>query len=755
MAYINSKNLYDKYVEDKTLFEAATGDYPIYTLQALGYPTGQKEDGTSDVTEQTMATIIDELPKRVLPRAPSAKVKMSNPVYQEMMDEILNKHLIPNANSQAPYLDKWHLMISEGAVYGLQYVEVFGHNSMGRYLTDFRLPSAVNCITDQLNDTAYMGNYIFIRVPTHESQIRLIIEEEEQKKKDNPNYKSEWSLPKLEDALEHARTSSIDDATSNIVAGDAVSQSENMVVLVYLYQKGLKSYNYVFLEDSGTTRTSNKAVIVKRTRNRDLDELLFVPYYHKIVLSNLYGQGIAAQLHAEQNVADQVKRLITRDRVMQLDPPMLVNTGVQGEVRLDPGGIMKTPVEAKASEMIAPVELNTVGKQTYLETTAADRSLMYNRTGTYNPVQQGITGSPSQSNTARGVQQRSERLGTNDLALRLRAKYTIGQILTRMLKLFIKHMKTTTNYRIDKKRWTRIRERTAIDPTKVKTEAALLKAQGKYADFDNDGNMIMKVPFQKIYEDMVEDVTAVIDAEFPEDKAEKARDLLDRFHQGAGDPRSSTLLDPRVVYRTALTDLGYDAEELMVDASENPAEAPITIAKVEEIANAISLRNDSNKYTDGTMSFDKLTPEQRHAKAAQVGLPPQGEYPDQVDDREKAEGLQIEKFKVALEAVKLAVEDEEKFKKVLALIEGKTQQPVQAAQIADKADPQAAQAAEEGGQQRAIEGMTNALQRIKTLGGSDADIEETTRILLEARNGVLTAEEATAQVQAIIKRLGG
>ena len=324
------KSIYDESKLEQNIWQE---DYPTYERLANNDLIDGLDENLPEVNDGSLAAALFKLPKRIVSSKLSGKVKAldrDEAWVAELANLQWNNEIIPNANSQAPFIRKWKDAVRKAAIYGsVPIINLFVDR--GDYTgSDFIIgqPQDVSLEPGKVSDTD--SDVIFWEVYYTKLQLKNIIE---QAKKDAKQAKADgvdegeynkWDVEKLNEVIkENAEEKR--KGTNGPKTEDDKGIGVKGIKFVVAFQRGVKAPFYMF----------HNSKCVREWTNPDPTGDIPIHYlycYQDFI--NPYGIGIVKLAGGTQNVLDYMRQADVAATQQGIFPPIAIE-GNESDVDLD------------------------------------------------------------------------------------------------------------------------------------------------------------------------------------------------------------------------------------------------------------------------------------------------------------------------------------------------------------------------------------------------------------------------------------
>lgn len=319
-----------QYLEKDTFFEAykASQNYmrPLFEpfdefeRIARNQPHPDLPREYPKVTDGTTSSIIQKTPRRIIQQLPTGVVTSdTNDWLSIVANFILNKRIIPNANSQFALLQKDWNVVKKGLTFGSQAGLVQFVNRGDYFGPDLIVPYVKDVLYEPGKVSDLDSNFMFVRAWYQPGDIKAIIEKEKQLKRSAKErgevYDSSWDLSALEKIKDEV-SQKPEDQQSQAEKDRQGEGHKGGVEIIHAFQTGVGAVFYSFSAKSGDC--------VRKKVNKDPRGIIPLhTFYADIDGANPLGWGLAEQLGPMQNLMDSEMQMYQYNRALMLNPPLI------------------------------------------------------------------------------------------------------------------------------------------------------------------------------------------------------------------------------------------------------------------------------------------------------------------------------------------------------------------------------------------------------------------------------------------------
>lgn len=327
MAFLQSKDLKSLYTQSKTEAHIWREAYPAFERLADNDLMESLDPNLPEVNDGSLSASLFKLPKRIINKKLSGTVKTTDR-EEAWLAELANmqweNEIIPNANTQAPFIRKWKDSVRKAAIYGSVPLITLNIERDGKTYTDFIVAQPQDVTLEPGKVSDYDSDVIFWDVYYTKLQLENMIEQavaeqaEAKKNNDLESY-NKWDIPAMRQIL---KTDNKEERSSL----DTPRQEQDKAVrpqgfkFCIAFQRGVNAPFYMYHKESDST--------VREWSNPDPTgdvPIHFLYCYQDFI--NPYGIGIVKLAGGTQNVLDYMRQADVLATQLGLRPPI----NIQGE----------------------------------------------------------------------------------------------------------------------------------------------------------------------------------------------------------------------------------------------------------------------------------------------------------------------------------------------------------------------------------------------------------------------------------------
>ena len=386
------------------------------------------------VTDGTLASIVQEQPKRIIQQIPTGLVHCGDyPEYAQIANFVLTDKLLPRMKHMGNILQKSWAMTSKALTYGSSASYTFFTRDGDDMYMDFAIPYVKDLLIERGKVFGPDSNILFMRAWYQKSDLKAIIDREKKFQAANKKYKSEWDLQALADFIEAG--ASAKDADLQTPAEREKGGDTGGYEVIHAFQKGKDESFYSF-----APKTQDGKVL-RSKKNKDPRGAMPIDFmYCNIDLSNPIGRGQVELSGGVQNLIDQQMQMYQFISTLLMGPPTMVWGDVdRSSIKLRPNALIDMGTNANNK-----IDFWTPNN-TAIQNFGNNYGLLKSQVLQLNSAQQPVSaeaGNPSFSKTQAGVKQQEARLGVSDNYLRKQFETWFGDECETALNIWFSEMST-------------------------------------------------------------------------------------------------------------------------------------------------------------------------------------------------------------------------------------------------------------------------------------------------------------------------
>lgn len=330
MAFIGKKELKSLYNDSKTEAHIWRESYPAFERLADNDIMEGQDSNLPEVNDGSLSAALFKLPKRIVNKKLSGTIKAidrDEAWVAELANIIWQNEIIPNANTQAPFIRKWKDAVRKAAIYGSVPLITISVERDGKTYTDFIVgqPQDVTLEPGKVSD--YDSDVIFWDVYFTASQWKTMIEDAKNETSDNDadNY-NKWDIPGMQKIAEGDFKEERDSLDTPRQQQDKAVRPKGIKCCIAV-QRGENAPYYMYHKETDVT--------VREWSNPDPTgdtNIHFLYCYQDFI--NPYGTGIVKLAGGTQNLIDYMRQADVLATQLGIRPPILIE-GSEEAVDID------------------------------------------------------------------------------------------------------------------------------------------------------------------------------------------------------------------------------------------------------------------------------------------------------------------------------------------------------------------------------------------------------------------------------------
>lgn len=414
---------HDNYIQNFDAYEAMLISRP-YDSVSKKIQNGLSDGRTTTIYQERAARVCGQLPKGDMKAAGKKDTGAA-----AVLDIVLQKYLYPNANAQAPLLEKFRNWQFYSSVYGFMPMYYDWHiNDRSGYIgSDCWLWHPRNFIPQigraSVEEMDYVTGLTFVGDEWIKDKLQM---------SDKIADEGGWDKEELDNLLRliEERLRFPDNRRDSLVTRERQSQADKgRIMIATRYEAGEDGNWVVFAPEYN-------GVVIRTIRNPHKNgQIPFVVKYSTPLFDNFYGLGDFQRAKPLQFASDGLDNFYFAGIKRGLYPATIINPAgvVKSSITQDPGAIWQETVPNSIREY----KTDPVGLSTYQAAKTLMNAAMLNQAGTTDTTNSTTSASdPNFSKTPQGIAQQAQRESARDNQDRFYLESKIEILLDRMMGLF-------------------------------------------------------------------------------------------------------------------------------------------------------------------------------------------------------------------------------------------------------------------------------------------------------------------------------
>jgi hypothetical protein len=325
LAFIDKKDLKNLYTDSKKEARIWRADYPAYERLMNNDLLEDLDENLPEVNDGSLAAALFKLPKRVVNKKLSGTVKTLD--RDEMwLAELANlqweNEIIPNANTQAPFIRKWKDAVRKAGGYGSVPLITLSVERDGKTFTDVIVAQPQDVTLEDGKVSDYDSDIIFWDVYYSDLQLENMIEQAEREQKDSKadtdsDAYNTWDVKAMKVILagKFKEEREPQDTPLQEEGKDVKPKGFKFCIT---FQRGVNAPFYMYHKETDST--------IREWTNPDPTgdvPVHFLYCYQDFI--NPYGIGIAKLAGGTQNVLDYMRQADVLATQLGIRPPIMVS----------------------------------------------------------------------------------------------------------------------------------------------------------------------------------------------------------------------------------------------------------------------------------------------------------------------------------------------------------------------------------------------------------------------------------------------
>lgn len=447
--YISPDDLLQNYNDAKRFMRPLHDPFDEYERIARNRPHPGIDKNLPRVTDGTLASIIQEKPKRIIQQIPTGKIECEDDWLEIVAQFILDNEIQPNAEEEAELIQKCWAVVSKGMTYGAQPAFVKFINRGEYFGTDFVLPYTKDVLLEPGKISDRASNVIMLRTWWTKNQIQALIAKEKKLSASavdrGDEYEGSWDVPALEEMIE-IKPGQKDNQSQT--ANERNKQlNSGFYEIVHVFQRGIGANFYSFNPKAPEDNNG----ILRTRKNPDPRGIIPIHYFYADEdLSNPMGRGVVEMSGGVQNLLDSEYQMYQYNRALLLNPPMKKRGNwSKANAKFVPNHIIELGTDTNAD--LEPLQIDNQALTNFPTNVSLMKSQIYNLTSSQDNSISAEAGDPNYSKTQAGVKAQDARLGVSDNHMRKQFESWYGTVAETELNLWFAERSGVQELTVDDK----------------------------------------------------------------------------------------------------------------------------------------------------------------------------------------------------------------------------------------------------------------------------------------------------------------
>lgn len=444
--YLNSDDLFDAFNDSKKYMRPLFEPFQEFERIARNRPHPGIDKNYPRVTDGTTSSVIEKTPRRILQQIPTGSAHSdTNDWLTHVAGFILTNKIIPNANSQYPFLQKCQAAVSKALTYGSQPAYIPFVNRGKYFGPDMVLPYVKDVFLEPGKLSDADSNYILLRSWYQPRDIKAIIAKSSKlKQRDIEDGWDTAALAQIQDSL-----SQKDDLSTTPNEKDKNNRNGG-IEIIHAFQRGIGGDFYSF-------HMGTKTLVRTKTNKDPRGEMPIHYLYAGIDVSNPLGRGFVEMVGAMQNLMDAEVQMYQYNRALMLNPP-IIKRGEwnKNQAKMAPNTLWDLGSNPNASAEALKIDSTAIAN--FPQNYGLMQSQIYQLLSAPNANISSQTGTQSFSKTQAGVQQQTSNLNVDDNYIRKQTEAWLEKVFETQLNLYFAEKNGVEELQLDQDTANEIRD---------------------------------------------------------------------------------------------------------------------------------------------------------------------------------------------------------------------------------------------------------------------------------------------------------
>lgn len=418
--YLEPSELKDAFTADEKEMKSLWKSFDEYERLAAGKIRTQIPPNFPRVNDNSLMSFLQEMPMRVLAQLQTGSVKAINrneAWVSELATIIWTNKIVPNANMQAPFLNKEQIALYRAAVYGSCPMFALFSVRDGYTGADFMIPYIRDVVWESKKYSDLDSDRVWLTSYYSENQIKDMLK--------NKAWDAKVLQKVLDAGAEERQNKNRSERDSSVATGG--------YPIITCFQKG-------YLAPVYSIAPLAEYKVARKTVNRNpLGDLPIANLYCYETLETLLGRGLVEMAGPTQNVLDFITQAHMFATQIGLQPPVSIRG--RTETMVESSIVYAANKKWRLGEaVVEPVSMTTQVYTQMPQVYGLYKTQLMNILGYNDTTVSSSAGNPSYSKTPAGIQQGQQRTSAHDNYYRKRCDEAFGRLAKIMLNLHMANM---------------------------------------------------------------------------------------------------------------------------------------------------------------------------------------------------------------------------------------------------------------------------------------------------------------------------
>lgn len=455
MQYLDVSDLSDAYIAAQLNARRSWIKYDEFERLAANEVRTDLPTNMPKVNDGSLAASLRKVPKRIIAQPLTGTIKAvdrDEDWVAKLVDIILANSIIPNANTDAPFLSKWQTALKNALIYGSQPIYTF-FTQHGTYTgADMSLPYVRNVYLEPGKVSDLSSDFIFMDSFYTKLQMKRLVDKAiaDQKQVDEENLEASdliWDPKVLGDIYDAGPTGK---DSQNMTASERTGINRNekgLYKLTTCFNRGYEAPFYTF-----SPNFANKVAGTQENSNPTGDVPIIYLYADEDLI-NPYGTGMVQNAGATQNVLDNLTQVDVLSTQIGAQPPLDIH-GDRTTTRLSSLQYSPRAYWFTGNASVTPVVHQNPNFYGQLPNRIAlYKSQLQYQTGTFDNTVPALPGAASgasgPSKTPQGVSASQSIMDADDSFMQQRVGEAYQRVIKSMVNIHMNNMEGSQLLRLE------------------------------------------------------------------------------------------------------------------------------------------------------------------------------------------------------------------------------------------------------------------------------------------------------------------
>lgn len=394
------------------------------------------------VNDGSLAAAIRKVPKRIMAKPMTGKIKAvdrDEDWIAKLCNVILEHRIIPNANTDAPFLSKWQTAVKNAQIYGSQPIYTF-FTQHGTYTgADMSVPYVRNVYLEPGKISDMASDYIFMDSYYTKLQAKRLVDKakEDQKSVDKGDLEEAdvvWQAALLQSWYDAGPSGKDSQNMTRKEREGLNTNDKGLYKLVTCFNRGYEAPFYTFAP------SISDQVVGEQKNTNPTGDLPIIYLYADEDLINPYGTGMVQNAGATQNVLDNLTQTDVLATQIGNQPPIQIG-GDRSSTNLKSMVYSPNAFWFTGNATVMPIQaVNPTMYNALPNRFGLYKSQLQYQTGTFDNSVSAEAGNPGFSKTDAGVKNLQAVTNADDNFMLQRVGEAYGRAIKSMINIHMNNM---------------------------------------------------------------------------------------------------------------------------------------------------------------------------------------------------------------------------------------------------------------------------------------------------------------------------